>query len=61
MRALIASLAAAAWLAGAGAALAHVEVLPRSVPAGEATEFAIRVPTERDVATTRVGWSSPPR
>ena len=59
MRALIASLAAAAWLAGAGAALAHVEVLPGSVPAGEA-EFAIRVPTERDVATTRVGVSSRP-
>jgi uncharacterized protein YcnI len=54
VRALIASLAAAAWLAGAGAALAHVEVLPTSVPAGEATEFTIRVPTERDVPTTRV-------
>ncbi len=59
MRALIASLAAAAWLAGAGAALAHVEVLPGFVPAGEATEFAIRVPTERDVATTRVGVEFP--
>jgi uncharacterized protein YcnI len=54
VRAVVASLAAAAWLAGAGAALAHVQVLPGSVPAGEATEFTIRVPTERDVPTTRV-------
>jgi uncharacterized protein YcnI len=54
VRALIATLAAAAWLAGAGAAVAHVEVLPGTVPAGEASEFTIRVPTERDVPTTRV-------
>jgi len=54
VRARIAALAVAAWLAGAGAALAHVEVLPAAVPAGESVEFTIRVPTERDVATTRV-------
>jgi uncharacterized protein YcnI len=54
VRALIASLAAAAWLAGAGAALGHVEVLPGSVPAGEAVEFTVRVPSEREVPTTRV-------
>lgn len=54
MRAWLACLAAAAWLAGAGQALAHVEVLPGEVAAGEATEFRIRVPTERDVPTTRV-------
>jgi uncharacterized protein YcnI len=54
VRAAIVLLAATAWLAGAGAALAHVEVLPASAPADEATEFTIRVPTERDMATTRV-------
>jgi hypothetical protein len=47
-------LVAAAWLAGAGQALAHVEVLPGEVAAGESTEFTIRVPNERDVPTTRV-------
>jgi hypothetical protein len=54
VRALVASLVAAIWLAGAGSALAHVEVLPASVPAGEAVEFTIRVPTERDIATAGV-------
>jgi Domain of unkown function (DUF1775) len=54
VRALVASLVAAAWLAGAGSALAHVEVLPDSVPAGTAVEFTIRVPTERNVATAGV-------
>lgn len=48
------ALVAAAWLATAGAALAHVDVLPRSVAVGEATELTVRVPTERDVPTTRV-------
>ncbi len=59
MRALIVLAAAAAWLAFAGAALGHIEVLPASVPAGEATEFTIRVPSERDVATTRVAVEFP--
>lgn len=59
MRALIALAAVAAWLAGAGAALGHVEVLPASVPAGEATEFTIRVPSERDVPTVRVAVEFP--
>jgi len=54
VRAPIASAAVAAWLACAGVATAHVEVLPASVPAGEAVEFTVRVPTERDVPTTRV-------
>jgi uncharacterized protein YcnI len=54
VRALIAALAAAAWLAGAGAALAHVTVLPATVPAGEAAEFTVRVPTEREIPTVRV-------
>ena len=35
VRALIASAAVAAWLACAGVATAHVEVLPTSVPAGK--------------------------
>ena len=54
MRALVACLAAAAWLGGTGSALAHVEVLPAAAAAGESTEFTIRVPNERDVPTTRV-------
>jgi uncharacterized protein YcnI len=47
-------LAAVAWLALAVPAAAHVEVLPSSVTQGEATQFTIRVPTERDVPTTQV-------
>ena len=61
MRALIASAAVAAWLACAGVATAHVEVLPTSVPAGEAVEFIVRVPTERDLPTTRVRVDFPPQ
>ena len=61
MRALIASVAVAAWLACAGVATAHVEVLPTSVPAGEAVEFTVRVPTERDLPTTRVSIEFPPQ
>lgn len=38
----------------AAPALAHVDVLPTRVVAGEATEFTVRVPTERPVATTAV-------
>jgi uncharacterized protein YcnI len=61
VRALIASASAAAWLACAGVAAAHVEVLPTSVPAGEAVEFVVRVPTERDLPTTRVRVDFPPQ
>lgn len=59
--AAIALAAAAAWLAGAGAALGHVEVLPGAVAANEAAEFTIRVPTERDIPTTRVRVQFPPQ
>jgi hypothetical protein len=61
VRALIASAAVAAWLAGAAVATAHVEVLPASVPAGEAAEFTVRVPTERDIPTTGVRIAFPPQ
>jgi uncharacterized protein YcnI len=54
VRASVAAVAAAAWLAASGAALAHVEVLPATAVSGEATEFTVRVPSERDVPTTRV-------
>jgi uncharacterized protein YcnI len=46
--------AAAAWYAGTAHAAAHIDVLPRQVPAGEAVELTIRVPNERDVPTTGV-------
>lgn len=46
---------AAIALAGTAApAQAHVDVLPPTVTAGTATELIVRVPTERDVPTTRV-------
>jgi Domain of unkown function (DUF1775) len=61
VRALIASVAVAAWLACAGVATAHVEVLPTSVPAGEAVEFTVRVPTERDLPTSRLSVEFPPQ
>lgn len=41
-------------LAGGAPALAHVDVLPTEVPLGEALEFTVRVPNEREVPTTRV-------
>jgi len=40
--------------AGAAPAAAHVDVLPTEVAQGEALQFTIRVPTERDLPTTRV-------
>lgn len=43
-----------ALLVPAVAATAHVSVLPSSVVQGEAQEFTIRVPTERDLPTTAV-------
>lgn len=48
------ALGAAAALVMAGPAVAHVDVLPREVPAEEPVEFTVRVPNERDVATTSV-------
>lgn len=54
MRAAVGVLAAAAWLALAAPAMAHVEVLPSTVTQGQATEFTVRVPTERTVPTTQV-------
>ena len=49
------ALAALALLGAAAApAVAHVDVLPTQVAQGEAQQFTIRVPNERDVATTRV-------
>ncbi len=54
MSARAALLAMAVLLLGAVPAAAHVEVLPRTVPQGEAVQFTIRVPTERDVPTTQV-------
>lgn len=47
-------IAAAAWLALAAPAMAHVEVLPSTVTQGQATEFTVRVPTERNLPTTQV-------
>jgi uncharacterized protein YcnI len=41
-------------LVAAAPAAAHVDVLPTTVTQGEATEFTVRVPTERDLPTTRV-------
>lgn len=54
MSARAALLAAVAWLALAAPAVAHVEVLPASVAQGEATQFTIRVPSEREVPTIQV-------
>lgn len=53
-RAALAAAAAALALGTAGPAAAHVDVLPTEVAQGEALEFTIRVPNERDLATTRV-------
>lgn len=47
-------LLAAALLASAAPAAAHVDVLPRTVTEGEATELVVRVPSERDLATIGV-------
>ncbi len=41
-------------LVAAAPAAAHVDVLPTTVTQGEATEFTVRVPSERDLPTTRV-------
>ena len=49
----------AALMAWAGAAGAHVSVLPGQVTQGEAQQFTIRVPNERDVPTTAVSVAFP--
>lgn len=46
--------AAGALLAAAAPARAHFDVLPADLTVGVATELTVRVPTERDVPTTRV-------
>lgn len=60
MRRVAPLLAAIALLAGAGPAAAHIDVLPFTVTEGEATELVVRVPNERDLATTRVAVEVPP-
>jgi uncharacterized protein YcnI len=50
----------AATLVLAPAAVAHVTVQPESVPAGGFTRLDVRVPTERDVPTTKVEVQFPP-
>jgi periplasmic copper chaperone A len=52
--------ALAATLVLAPAAGAHVTVQPESVPAGGFTRLDVRVPTERDVPTTKVEVQFPP-
>jgi uncharacterized protein YcnI len=54
-------LALAAGLVTAAPATAHVDVLPREVAQGEAIELTVRVPSERDLATTRVRVEIPPQ
>lgn len=41
-------------IAGAGLASAHVTVQPKEVAAGSYQVFTLRVPTEKDIATTQV-------
>gem|GEM_PF-456763 len=56
-RSLVAALAIA--IAVPGTAAAHVDVLPSRVVQGEATEFTLRVPNERDLASTAVEVAFP--
>lgn len=56
------ALAGLALLAGGAApALAHIDVLPAQVTQGEAQQFTIRVPNERDLPATRVQVDFPPQ
>jgi uncharacterized protein YcnI len=55
---VVAAIAVALALSAVPAA-AHVDVLPAEVPAGEASELTVRVPTERDVPTTAVRLEIP--
>ncbi len=59
MRRAAGAIAALGLLSGAGTAGAHVSVLPSQVVEGESQEFTIRVPVERDVATTAVRVTFP--
>lgn len=60
MRRLPVLLAALVALAlAASPALAHIDVLPTEVPQGESVQFTIRVPTERQLPTTRVAVNFP--
>lgn len=54
MRHAVGLVALALLGAGATPAAAHVDVLPTTVVAGEAQQFVVRVPTERELATTAV-------
>ncbi|TJY41001.1 DUF1775 domain-containing protein [Cohnella pontilimi] len=53
-KSLMVSLVLLFTLAFAGAASAHVTVQPKEVPANSYQVFTLRVPTEKDVATTQV-------
>ena len=59
LRAALAAAAAVLTIGAAVPATAHVDVLPAEVPQGDALEFTIRVPNERDVPTTRVRVAFP--
>ncbi|MGD9696395.1 MAG: DUF1775 domain-containing protein [Thermoleophilia bacterium] len=56
MRRAVRAVAAAAFasLALAAPAAAHIDIQPATVTQGQATEFEVRVPTERPLATTAV-------
>ena len=54
MRRLTLLAAVALLIGGAAQASAHVDVLPTEVAQGEPLEFTVRVPTERQLPTTRV-------
>ncbi|HWH15785.1 MAG TPA: DUF1775 domain-containing protein, partial [Miltoncostaeaceae bacterium] len=54
-----AAAAAALVLAVPAAASAHVHVLPTRVTQGEPAEFTVRVPNERDIASTVVEVAFP--
>lgn len=59
MRRLAIPLCALALGAGAAPAAAHVDVLPTTVPQGQAAEFTVRVPNERDLPTVAVRLDVP--
>lgn len=61
MRRAIALAVMALLAVGAAPAVAHVDVLPTEVAQGEPLQFTIRVPTERDLPTTRVRVDFPPQ
>ena len=60
MKKLICIAAFAVALATAAPAYAHVTVQPNEAVAGSFSRFVVRVPTERDVPTTRVTLQLPP-